>query len=51
MNKPVANAPLQTLTKAQKIKERDRMRQVKKWHEEGSTKNMCTARPGMYKLG
>jgi len=34
MNKPVANAPLQTLTKAQKIKERDRMRQVKKWQKQ-----------------
>ena len=34
-NKPVNNtAQLQTLTKAQKIKERDRMRQVKKWQKQ-----------------
>ena len=40
MNKPVANAPLQTLTKAQKIKERDRMRQAKKWQKQQAGR-MC----------
>jgi len=35
-NRPTTanNAQLQTLTKAQKIKERDRMRQVKKWQKQ-----------------
>jgi len=35
-NRPTVanNAQLQTLTKAQKIKERDRMRQVKKWQKQ-----------------
>ena len=35
LNKPAANAgQLMTLTKAQKIKERDRLRQVKKWQKQ-----------------
>ena len=42
----LSSAPKKHLQKVQTVQ-----RQVKKWHEEGSTKNMCTARPGMYKLG
>jgi len=34
MNKPTNTAQLQTLTKAQKIKERDRMRVMKKWQKQ-----------------
>ena len=39
----LSSAPKKHLQKVQTVQ-----RQVKKWHEEGSTKNMCTARPGMY---
>ena len=39
----LSSAPKKHLQKVQTVQ-----RQVKKWHEEGGTKNMCTARPGMH---